>query len=1391
MNSLNRLSFWSNSEQLTFRILTLLFLLIAWTGAYADSFTWKANSTNNTWEDPANWTPTNPTNAQVPVDANNKVVFRSSDNITIVASTNNHAPELNSNQTIGTFTVTSGIFTISSGFTLNVTGSASIAGGTIIDGSGEIALGSVTSYNLTVGGATINCAISGNVSSLYLLNNIFGSMSSISLKVSNSTGYYKIGGNTFNGPVTLESNGNSGIRLSDLAEDRFNNDLTLISTTGLIYASYNYSTIFNGNIVVKSTGLGVYFGNSASNSLITSTLTSGKTIKASSFTLGVLTLKNFIQQGASTPQVLDLGGSADCVFTSGNGVVSPQTIFESVITVSSPIIHLNGGRFKESATFNATSTATSTGGNIYEKSSIFNFNNITPNGYWTFNGTDQYLGETAFINSNVGTIYLGNSTGTNTATFAGNVTCDNKSTGAIVLAYATGATVNFTNPAAKVKFIARSGSVRMAENGTTNIDCNVEVNSNGGTIYTVNGTGKTYLKSGRTIRVGEDLGFSQGTLDIKNFIQEGTTSQSLLLPCDGSNNNIYMRSGCDFSGNLTLEARQVLLQGGIYRGTTDISMCYSGAGAINNTNTEPISFKGDAYIRNKGVANMMLGYGTPVITFEGNTYFYITGTGNITLSSGAGSKTVFENPDKKVSVSISSVNNATAGSFYFSQYGLCEIQSDVELSNNANANIVFGTLSTGTATLADGKSIRIIPGTFTYGNIYFRKFTQYGNALQDIVLEGTSMVWFDPGSIFNGKLNVSASRIILYGGSIFNDTCFFEKTGGTIDNWNGGNEFHKKVTVKSSGSSYVLTGYSGTVDHFYDDVTFWNASSGGMFVSQNVNTQFDGNIHCKNTGTGSISFGNGGGSSTLANGKEISTEGFTSSGGLSIKHFKQLDPSASQEIILSSEGTGYLTLGEGVEFNGQITVSAPNFGLGGIYRGISSFTKSGIGNSASNPNSYFETDVTFTNSNNGGLYIGKTNWTFNGNVTFENLGASGSIIISNGSDTTNFNGIDKLVKFKNASSGGIIIANYGVCNFNSNIELSNTSTGAIQFCTAGAANGANVNLSSNSHLTSVGFNSGILNFKATRQTAGSPDFILDLSGAKLFIDEKNEFYSNFKITSSTLSLKSSIFHSSVEFLVKNDIAGNNSSSFGGSIFYSDFTATNEGPQGLGLVNDIYMGNATFIKKSTGSLNPSYSGTSEFYGDVIYNVSPGQTPNSFGGNGGITVFKGEQPQTIKCNYGVLGFGSGGIQINKSNNHVTMNTSLSISSPITFVKGNFITTPDYYFRINNPVNITGASNQSYVEGKVRRVGAGAFTFPIGKNGRYRPVIISDPVSASSDIYMEYFNLSPSGSAFTSPVMDVSECEYWNINAVTANPFSVTLSWDADACTPINPNVISVAR
>ena len=123
--------------------------------------------------------------------------------------------------------------------------------------------------------------------------------------------------------------------------------------------------------------------------------------------------------------------------------------------------------------------------------------------------------------------------------------------------------------------------------------------------------------------------------------------------------------------------------------------------------------------------------------------------------------------------------------------------------------------------------------------------------------------------------------------------------------------------------------------------------------------------------------------------------------------------------------------------------------------------------------------------------------------------------------------------------------------------------------------------------------------------------------------------------------------------------------------------------------------------------------------------------------------------------------------------------------------------------------GVSDTNYVSGYVRKYGSGAFTFPVGDGGNYKPVVITTPLPAGNSYYMDvaYFRANPSiavvsdlaggflaprptGAPFSTSSLDtsnpltaitaVSPVEYWDINGTNAINFTIAWTATSDVAT-----------
>ena len=105
--------------------------------------------------------------------------------------------------------------------------------------------------------------------------------------------------------------------------------------------------------------------------------------------------------------------------------------------------------------------------------------------------------------------------------------------------------------------------------------------------------------------------------------------------------------------------------------------------------------------------------------------------------------------------------------------------------------------------------------------------------------------------------------------------------------------------------------------------------------------------------------------------------------------------------------------------------------------------------------------------------------------------------------------------------------------------------------------------------------------------------------------------------------------------------------------------------------------------------------------------------------------------------------------------------------------------HYFKILDNATVSDASNASYVDGYIHKIGDDAFTFPVGDNGYYAPLSISAPSNTSDDFSSQYVNGDPDAvgdrTQIASTLDHISLVEYWQLERNTgSSSVNVTLTW-----------------
>ncbi len=494
---------------------------------------------------------------------------------------------------------------------------------------------------------------------------------------------------------------------------------------------------------------------------------------------------NFAINGSAT---LNGGVLTNGTFTV-NGSESQTCTIGSITTnsscnlkITSESIIINGGTFNGSVNMTKTGTGTSSGSG----GAVFNYTtNISVNGGGTLriNGGNTYNGITTFTVNGSSTLIPEY---TSSSTYNGVLNINNTGTGKISMAY--------------------SGN-----SNAFNKNINIRISA-GGTVNFGENSGTSGLASTRTINA-YGSGITSGVLRLNNFIQLGSTAQSL----SGSGGaSLYLEKGTEFNGVVSFSFSKIHLNGAIYQQAATFSITDSDNSLSDGGNT----FQADATIINNGSGNVILSNMNKDI-YYGKATFTNTSTGNISIA-------------------------------YNDNSSPTQFNDNIILNNTSSGHILFGQ-GTGSAVLASGKTMQVGGSGVSNGEIHLMHFTQNGSTAQSLNFAGTASLILGSGCVFNGDINFAAPQLQL-NGATFNNTVSLEKTGASSNISSGGNSFHKSTIIKNSGSGN-LTLADVSSDTFYDNVYFIKTNDGDLFPASNTTCTFAKNISTLGSNS-SITFGN-------------------------------------------------------------------------------------------------------------------------------------------------------------------------------------------------------------------------------------------------------------------------------------------------------------------------------------------------------------------------------------------------------------------------------------------------------------------------------------------------------------------------------------------------------
>ena len=217
-----------------------------------------------------------------------------------------------------------------------------------------------------------------------------------------------------------------------------------------------------------------------------------------------------------------------------------------------------------------------------------------------------------------------------------------------------------------------------------------------------------------------------------------------------------------------------------------------------------------------------------------------------------------------------------------------------------------------------------------------------------------------------------------------------------------------------------------------------------------------------------------------------------------------------------------------------------------------------------------------------------------------------------------------------------------------------------------------------------------------------------------------------------------------------------------------------------VLGDIIIGNGNSLRNEGTGID--VSGNLICNGLLTYGTSTstllfsGSTAQTISGNGTISTWK--------------------FEVNKNSGNLDVLLSSSIYGNLNLLKGIVNTSALALLKIQDNATSINASNISYINGPLVKIGDDAFTFPVGKNNLLRTIGMNVGNANINDVFTaEYFYQNPQvvyGSAIDPSLDHISSCEYWTLNQNVGSTLkTVTLSWSSNSCGVTLGTDLRVAR
>ena len=339
------------------------------------------------------------------------------------------------------------------------------------------------------------------------------------------------------------------------------------------------------------------------------------------------------------------------------------------------------------------------------------------------------------------------------------------------------------------------------------------------TIQTLTMTSGTLDCNGYTLTISATASFNGGT------INNGT------ITCYGTSTLTF--AGTTFGAAVNATGNNILLSNSIFNNTLTIVK----KGSTSDNCTGNNIFNGAVTVVDSGSGNLVFSNTISAPdTFNAALTVSATSTGTVCFAHQS-SNNVFGDI------------TCNTGGITFNTYGSSIFTGNIVV-NSSSRSIQFGN-STGSSTLASGKSISIGGSGFSAGTLTLRGFVQNGTSPAiSLPSTGTAQLEFLTGTTFNTNLNASAPKLVFSGARFFGtDTLIHTGSDNSSSTgcYFGGSTY---LANTSPTTNYTFTIGNSSVDTFATTATILTAGVGTIAIKNGL---FQGTTLFKNTVTATLS----------------------------------------------------------------------------------------------------------------------------------------------------------------------------------------------------------------------------------------------------------------------------------------------------------------------------------------------------------------------------------------------------------------------------------------------------------------------------------------------------------------------------------------------------------